>query len=54
MNLPQWWRKKEPRRLLRSPLPPPQEESEAPVTEATLPVASIIEGEYSVEVEVPS
>jgi hypothetical protein len=34
--------------------PAPQEESEAPVTEATLPVASIIEGEYSVEVEVPS
>jgi hypothetical protein len=34
--------------------PAPQAEPEAPVTEATLPVASIIEGEYSVEVEVPS
>jgi hypothetical protein len=31
--------------------PAPQTEPEAPVTEATLLVASIIEGEYSVEVE---
>jgi hypothetical protein len=31
-----------------------QAEPEAPVTEATLPVSSIVEGEYSVEVEVPS
>jgi hypothetical protein len=34
--------------------PTPQAEPEAPVTEATLPVASIVEGDYSAEVEVPS
>jgi hypothetical protein len=34
--------------------PAPQAEPEAPDTEATLPVASIVEGEYSAEVEVPS
>jgi hypothetical protein len=34
--------------------PTPQAEPEAPVTEATLPVASIVEGEYSAEVEKPS
>jgi hypothetical protein len=34
--------------------PTPQAEPEAPVTEATLPVASIVEGEYSAEVEEPS
>jgi hypothetical protein len=34
--------------------PAPQAEPEALVTEATLPVASIVEGEYSAEVEVPS
>jgi hypothetical protein len=31
--------------------PTPQAELEAPVTEATLPVASIVEGEYSAEVK---
>jgi hypothetical protein len=30
----------------------PQAESEAPATEATLPEASVVEGEYSAEVEV--
>jgi hypothetical protein len=34
--------------------PAPQAEPEAPVTEAMLPVASVVEGEYSVEVEEPS
>jgi hypothetical protein len=34
--------------------PAPQAEPEAPVTEATLPVASIVEGKYSVEVKEPS
>jgi hypothetical protein len=34
--------------------PTPQAEPEVPVTEATLPVASIVEGEYSAEVEEPS
>jgi hypothetical protein len=34
--------------------PAPQVEPEAPVTEATLPVANIVEGGYSVEVEEPS
>jgi hypothetical protein len=34
--------------------PTPQAEPEAPVTEATLPVASIVEGEYSAEVGKPS
>jgi hypothetical protein len=34
--------------------PTPQAEPEAPVTKATLPVASIVEGEYSAEVEKPS
>jgi hypothetical protein len=32
--------------------PAPQAESEAPTVEATLPEASIVEGEYSAEVEV--
>jgi hypothetical protein len=32
--------------------PAPQAEPEAPVTEATWPEASIVEGEYSAEVEV--
>jgi hypothetical protein len=32
--------------------PAPQTEPEAPAAEATLPEASIIEGEYSTEVEV--
>jgi hypothetical protein len=34
--------------------PAPQAEPEAPVTEATLPATSIVEGEYSTEVEKPS
>jgi hypothetical protein len=34
--------------------PAPQVEPEAPAAEATLPEASIVEGEYSAEVEVPS
>jgi hypothetical protein len=34
--------------------PAPQAEPEAPTTEATLPEASIVAGEYSAEVEVPS
>jgi hypothetical protein len=34
--------------------PTPQAKPEAPITEATLPVASIVEGEYSAEVEKPS
>jgi hypothetical protein len=33
--------------------PAPQAGPEAPVTEATLPVANIVEGEYSAEVEEP-
>jgi hypothetical protein len=32
--------------------PTPQEEPEAPAAEATLPKASVVEGEYSTEVEV--
>jgi hypothetical protein len=32
--------------------PAPQAEPEAPAAEATLPEASVVEGEYSVEVEV--
>jgi hypothetical protein len=54
MNPLQQWRKKEPRHPLRSPLLPPQEKPEAPAAEATLPEASVVEGEYSAEVEVPS
>jgi hypothetical protein len=34
--------------------PAPQAELEAPATEATLPEASVVEGEYSAEVGVPS
>jgi hypothetical protein len=34
--------------------PAPQAEPEAPAGEATLPEASVVEGEYSGEVEVPS
>jgi hypothetical protein len=34
--------------------PAPQAEPEAPTAEATLPEASIVEGKYSAEVEVPS
>jgi hypothetical protein len=33
--------------------PAPQAEPEAPTTEVTLPKASVVEGEYSAEVEVP-
>jgi hypothetical protein len=33
--------------------PAPQAEPEAPAAEATLPEASVVEGEYSAEVEVP-
>jgi hypothetical protein len=32
--------------------PAPQAEPEAPAAEATLPEASVVEGEYSAEVEV--
>jgi hypothetical protein len=34
--------------------PTPQAEPEAPAAKATLPEASIVEGEYSTVVEVPS
>jgi hypothetical protein len=34
--------------------PAPQEEPEVPTAEATLPEASVVEGEYSTEVKVPS
>jgi hypothetical protein len=34
--------------------PAPQVEPEEPATEATLPEASVVEGEYSTVVEVPS
>jgi hypothetical protein len=34
--------------------PAPQAEPKEPTAEATLPEASIVEGEYSAEVEVPS
>jgi hypothetical protein len=34
--------------------PTPQAEPEAPTANATQPKASIVEGEYSAEVEVPS
>jgi hypothetical protein len=33
--------------------PAPQAEPEAPTTEVTLPKASVVEGEYFAEVEVP-
>jgi hypothetical protein len=33
--------------------PAPHAEPEAPTVEATLPEASVVEGEYSAEVEVP-
>jgi hypothetical protein len=34
--------------------PSPQAKPEAPTAEATLPEASVVEGEYSAEVGVPS
>jgi hypothetical protein len=34
--------------------PAPHAEPETPAAEATLPEASVVEGEYSAEVEVPS
>jgi hypothetical protein len=34
--------------------PAPQAEPEVPAAEATLPETSVVEGEYSAEVEVPS
>jgi hypothetical protein len=34
--------------------PAPQAEPEVPAAEVTLPEASVVEGEYSAEVEVPS
>jgi hypothetical protein len=34
--------------------PAPQAEPEAPAAEAALPEASVVEGEYPAEVEVPS
>jgi hypothetical protein len=52
MNPPQRWRKSKPRRPLRSPLPPLR--SEAPAVEATLPEASVVEGEYSAQVQLVS
>jgi hypothetical protein len=36
------------------PTPTPQAEPKALATEATLPEASVVEGEYPAEVEVPS
>jgi hypothetical protein len=39
------WLKKVPRQPPRGPLPSPQEETVAPAVEATLPEASIVEGE---------
>jgi hypothetical protein len=53
MNPAQRWLKKNPRQPLRSPLPP-QAESEAPAVEAALPEASIVEGEYTAQVQVSS
>jgi hypothetical protein len=47
MNPTRQWLKRISRQLLRSPLPPPQAETEAPAMEATLPEASIVEGEYT-------
>jgi hypothetical protein len=48
MNLARQWLKRILRQPLRSPLPPPQAETEAPAVEAVLPEASIVEGEYAV------
>jgi hypothetical protein len=54
MNLLQRWRRRKPCRPLRSPAPAPQAEPETPAAEATLAEASVVEGEYSTVVEVPS
>jgi hypothetical protein len=55
MNPLQRRRKRNPRRPLRSPpAPAPQAESEAPAMEAALPEASIVEGEYTAQVQVSS
>jgi hypothetical protein len=51
MNPPQRWRKRNPRRPLRSLLPPLRQN---PVVEAALPEASIVEGEYTTQVQVTS
>jgi hypothetical protein len=40
--------------LAEESVPAPQEEPEALAADATLPEASVVEGEYSAEVEVPS
>jgi hypothetical protein len=47
MNPLQRWRKKKLRRPLRSPLPPLRQSPEALTAEATLPEASVVEGNYS-------
>jgi hypothetical protein len=52
MNPPQRWRKRNPRRPLRSPLPPLRQNLETPTVEATLPEASIVEGVYFAQVKV--
>jgi hypothetical protein len=39
------------RQPLRSPLPSPQAETEAPAVEATLLEASIVEGEYTAQTQ---
>jgi hypothetical protein len=44
MNPARQWLKRIPRQPLRSPLPPPKQ---APAVEATLPEASVVEGEYT-------
>jgi hypothetical protein len=54
MNPLQQWRRKKPRHPLRSPLPPLRMEPEAPAADATFPEASVVEGEHSTEVDVPS
>jgi hypothetical protein len=47
MNPLRRWRKKKSRHPLRSPLPPLRRSPEALTVEATLPEASIVEGNYS-------
>jgi hypothetical protein len=50
MNPAQERLKKIPHQLLRSPIPP-QAETVAPAVEASLPEASILEGEYTVQMQ---
>jgi hypothetical protein len=54
MNPPQRWQKKKTAPPAEESAPAPQAESEAPAVEATLPEASIVEGEYSAQVQVAS